>query len=264
MSYGRINPYYGSNYGSNYDLWGRDQDRSRRNYRSNQDNTSIWGNNPSSNDFNRQQGIDFLRRSGIPDSLLNQIENYSGDNSGDNGIQTSPSAVPSNFNYAQPGASYAPMDSVMTAPFGMPDNLNSAFGSNGSNPFAAGNSNSIFSNLPAGSTIHIRRTRITTGGNDSNNNFLNLTGNSRNSSFGSNTINGHSTNILNNQTGTRISDIQDGNRALTKISGPNIQKASLTNRSIHTDNADLQQRIVKAEDDQYKYKIKNTQGTINV
>ena len=107
------------------------------------------------------------------------------------------------LNYIQPGASFAPMDGIMTAPFGANDNL---FGSGqyNSNPFAT----TMFINgMTAGNNI-FKNTNI----NANQFNSLKLSNTSiRAGNFGSQTINGHITNISTPSGNFNFNDIDAGN-----------------------------------------------------
>ena len=184
MTITRISSFNSFGNGGAYSGYGQAQRRQET-------NSSIWGNNNSSNNYNIQQAIDLLGNSGLGLSTLDQIESLAGISSGLGNNDPIAGPMPmQGLNYAQPGASYAPLDQIMTAPFGANENL---LGS--SNPFAAANSNNIFS---------------TTNVNANNFNSLSLTNTNIKSGF-DNAIKAHMTNINTPSGNFNFSDVDAGN-----------------------------------------------------
>jgi len=126
--------------------------------------------------------------------------------------------------YAQPGASYVPMDQVMTAPFGANVDV---LGSSNQNPFASGNYNmaSVFSNFMSNFA--------------NNKNFLSLTGNHNHLAHNSNNIFKNHAN-LHNSNNLRLSN--------TSIKAGGFGSKTLSSRmtSIHTPSVDFNSRELNA------------------
>jgi len=201
------------------------------------------------------------------------LNNFIGANNGIEGV-----------NYAQPGASYVPIDQVMTAPFGANADL---LGTSNQNPFASGNYNaaSIISNLMS-RFVNKRNFLSLTGnhnhlapnfGNHSNNIFKNHVSshnpnNLRFSStsikaggFGSKTLSSRMTSIHTPSVDFNTREINAGNKSIsqTKISG-DINSYRQTNQHIQTPNANLNRTLQVINTPTEKITRTVTKGTIRV
>jgi hypothetical protein len=239
----RISSTYSSGYGGAYYGYGNTQRQLST------DSVSIWGESPSFGS-----------------------DDFIGANNGVEGV-----------NYAQPGASFVPMDQVMTAPFGANEDMlgNSGYGQN---PFASfmQNSTSIFSSFM--------------GGQGFNSNFLSLTGNHSNhhsahhsghhsghhsdNVFRNSHVNSHDLHLrsTNERTGNfgrqttsihtpsvdfNTREINDGNRSISKtnISG-NINSFKQTNQHINTPTANLNRTRQVVDTPTERITRTRTKGTI--
>ncbi|HBG49474.1 MAG TPA: hypothetical protein DDW90_08245 [Cyanobacteria bacterium UBA9971] len=210
--------------------------------------------------------------------------NYIGAN---NGIQ--------GLNFASRGASFVPMDQIMTSPFGANVDL---LGNNnyGFNPFASSNfsSTSIFSN--GNSNISHRRSSTVNrnGIHDTRRNFLSLTGqhsdhhsghhsnnifrnadshhsnnihfkstSTRTGNFGSQTMSNRSTSIHTPSVDFNTRDINTGNRSIssTNLSG-HVDRFKQTKQHIVTPTSDLNKTRQVIDTPTERITRTRTQGTI--
>jgi hypothetical protein len=227
----RINSAYA--YGS----WSWDRDyqralREEREARLNNQNISIWGDNYFSGSNN----------SSMDDYPMLDEDPMSGPIPGVTGL-----------NYIEPGAPYAPMEGIMTAPFGANDNLFSS-GIQNYNPFVSAgiSSTSIFANQMNGNDNNSFLSLTSSRFDNNNNIFSNTTVNADNfdslrysntniktgGDFGG--LTSRSTNIHTPSVDFNSREFNNGNNSFSKtnISG-DINSYRQTNSHISSPTADL-------------------------
>lgn len=147
-----------------------------------------------------------------------------------------------NVSYARPGASFVPMNQVMTAPFGANADL---LGMGRDNPFAMSsfNTTSIFSNFMRGF--------------GRNNNFLSLTGqhsdhhsgHSNNNIFRNNHVNSHGLRLKTTSTRTGNFGSQTTSNRSTSIHTPSVD---FNTRDIKSGNSSISKTNISGHVDSYK------------
>lgn len=212
MTITRINSFYGQSSSP----WDRDYERHNREKREQHpDHISIWGNSS-------------LYGSGSNDFI-----------GANNGIQ--------NVNYAPKGASFVPMDQVMTAPFGANTDILGT-NHNSFNPFESSNFNStsIFSNAMRAQDY---------------NNFLSLTGqhpdHHAKNIFRNNNVNSHHSNDLHfKQTTIKRGNFgsQTMSNRLTSIHTPSVD---FTSRDLTAGNKNISQTNISGHINSYKQTIQH-------
>ena len=273
----RINSTYSSGGGAHQHGYGNGQ-RQKPNH------LSIWGDAPSSNNFNFPGGIN--------SRILNQIGNLSRSYINNVDPMSGPSVMPG-ADFAPIGASFVPMDQIMTAPFGANADL---LGSDqfGSNPFTSDNSifsngrdngphrrnrngrgfNNDFLSLTGDHDSNLRysRTRTTNGNNIFKNttvnanqfNKLKLTNTTvKTGNFGSQTINGHSTNIHTPSGNFNFKDVDSKNlhSSKTTLSG-RINSYQQTKQHINTATSNLDRTRQVIDTPTERITRTRTKGTI--